>query len=217
MRSIAALLCMWLVLSCCSWAHAGAPTDQLKAAVDQMILILEDPALKPDSKTEERRAAIRREADRIFDFEETSKRALGPHWQKLGTKDRQEFVTVFTELLERSYISKIERYSGEKTLYTSVAVDGDLATVKTRFITKSGKDIPVDYRMHRRGDRWLVYDVVAEGISLVGNYWTQFNKILQTASYEDLVARLKGKQIDVGTPASRSRRSRGPEADEDSR
>jgi phospholipid transport system substrate-binding protein len=200
MRAIAAFICTWLMLSCCPSAHASAPTDQLRAAVDQIILILEDPSLKPDTKTEERRAALRREANKVFDFEETSKRALGPHWQRLGAKDRQEFVSLFTDLLERSYISKIERYSGEKTLYSGDAIDGDLATVKTRFITKSGKDIPVDYRMHRRGDRWLVYDVVAEGISLVGNYRTQFNKILQTASYEDLVARLKGKQIDVGTP-----------------
>ena len=200
MRAITAFVASCLVLSYCSSAHAGAPTDQLKTSVDQIVLILEDPALKPDGKTEERRAALRREADKIFDFEETSKRALGPHWPRLGAKDRQEFVSVFTDLLERSYIGKIERYSGEKTLFTGDAIDGDLATVKTRFITKSGKDIPVDYRMHRRGDRWLVYDVVAEGISLVGNYRTQFNKILQTASYEDLVARLKGKQIDIGTP-----------------
>jgi len=200
MRTLAAFVSTCLVLSCGSSAHAGAPTDQLKTAVDQIVLILEDPALKPEAKTDERRAALRREADKIFDFEETSKRALGPHWQRLGPKDRQEFVSLFTDLLERSYISKIERYSGEKTVYTGDAIDGDLATVKTRFITKSGKDIPVDYRMHRKTDRWVVYDVVAEGISLVGNYRTQFNKILQTTSYEDLVSRLNGKRIDVGTP-----------------
>lgn len=200
MRTLAAFVSTCLVLSCGSSAHAGAPTDQTKTAVDQIVLILEDPALKPEAKTDERRAALRREADKIFDFEETSKRALGPHWQRLSPRDRQEFVSLFTDLLERSYISKIERYSGEKTVYTGDAIDGELATVKTRFITKSGRDIPVDYRMHRKNDRWVVYDVVAEGISLVGNYRTQFNKILQTASYEDLVARLKGKQIDVGTP-----------------
>jgi len=200
MRTLAAFVSTCLVLSCGSSAHAGAPTDQTKTAVDQIVLILEDPALKPEAKTDERRAALRREADKIFDFEETSKRALGPHWQRLSPRDRQEFVSLFTDLLERSYISKIERYSGEKTVYAGDAIDGDLATVKTRFITKSGRDIPVDYRMHRKNDRWVVYDVVAEGISLVGNYRTQFNKILQIASYEDLVARLKGKQIDVGTP-----------------
>src|SRR5262249_61271317 len=102
-----------LLLWCVSSAQPGAPTDKLKTAVDQIVLILEDPALKPEAKTDERRAALRREADKIFDFEETSKRALGPHWQRLGPKDRQEVVSLFTDLPERSSISKTGRYSGE--------------------------------------------------------------------------------------------------------
>ncbi len=200
MRAIAVLFGTWLLLASCSSAHAGAPTDQLKVAVDQIILILEDPALKSDAKLDERRAAIRREAEKVFDFKETSKRALGTHWQRLGDKDREEFAALFADLLERSYIAKIERYNGEKTVYAGDAIDGDLAVVKTRFIMKSGRDVPVDYRMHRRGDRWLVYDVIVEGISLVGNYRTQFNKILQTSSYQELVARLKEKHNDMGAP-----------------
>jgi phospholipid transport system substrate-binding protein len=200
MRALAILFGTLALLPFSSSAQAGAPTDQLKVVVDQIILILEDPALKSDGKTEERRAAIRREAEKVFDFKETSKRALGTHWQRLGDKDRQEFASLFADLLERSYIAKIERYNGEKTAYAGDSVDGDLAVVKTRFIMKSGRDVPVDYRMHRRGDRWLVYDVIIEGISLVGNYRTQFNKILQTSSYEELVARLKEKHDDFGTP-----------------
>lgn len=194
------LLGAWFLLSTVSSAEAGLPTDQLKAAVDQIIAILEDPALKSETRTEERRAAIRKEADKVFDFEETSKRALGPHWQRLSEKDRQEFATLFADLLERAYIAKIERYNGEKTVYAGESVDGEVAVVKTRFIVKSGSEVPVDYRMHRRGERWLVYDVTVEGISLVNNYRTQFNKILQTSSYEDLVARLKGKNTDVAPP-----------------
>ena len=108
---LGALLLPW------SPAWAGVPTDQLKVSVDQVIRILEDPALKSEAKAQERRAAIRKEADKIFDFEETAKRALAKHWQSLGEKDRQEFVSVFADLLQRSYISKIERYSGEKITY----------------------------------------------------------------------------------------------------
>jgi len=189
-----------LLVASCSSAHAGAPTDQLKVAVDQIILILEDPGLKTDAKRDERRAAIRREAEKVFDLKETSKRALGTHWQRLGDKDREEFAALFADLLERSYIAKIERYNKEKTIYAGDAVDGDLAVVKTRFVMKSGHEVPVDYRMHRRGDRWLVYDVIVEGISLVGNYRTQFNKILQTSSYDELVARLKERQNDISPP-----------------
>jgi phospholipid transport system substrate-binding protein len=80
-------------------------------------------------------------------------------------------------------------------------VDGETATVGTRIVTKGGAEVPVDYRMARRGERWLVYDVNIEGVSLVSNYRTQFNKIIQTESYSELIRRLKSKQ-EVGTEAA---------------
>src|SRR4030095_12706142 len=100
----------------------------------------------------------------------------------------------FADLLERSYISKIELYGGEKIVYANERIDGDVATVGTKIITKNGADVPVDYRMAERGARWLVYDVNIEGVSLVSNYRTQFNKIIQTNGYNSLVERMKVKQ-----------------------
>jgi phospholipid transport system substrate-binding protein len=172
-------------------AGAGAPTDQLKASVDQVIRILEDPALKPETMTRERRDAIRREAANIIDFGETARRALGRHWQSLGEPQRQEFVSLFADLMERAYVTRLEQYSGERIGYVGESVDGDTATVRTRFVTKRGVEIPADYRMLRRGDRWFVYDVLVEGVSLVGNYRTQFNRIIETSSYDELVRRMK--------------------------
>ena len=160
-----------------------------------MVKILEDPALKAADKEKERRAAIRREAETVFDFGETAKRALGRHWQPLAEKDRQEFTSLFTDLIERAYISRIERYSGERVTYTGESVEGALASVRTRFVTKQGNEIPIDYRMQQRGDRWLVYDVVVEGVSLINNYRTQFDKIIQTSSYAELVRRLKAAEV----------------------
>lgn len=180
--------------------EAGAPTDQLKSSVEQIVKVLEDPALKADSRVKDRRAAIRKEAEVVFDFTETAKRALGRHWQALSEKDRQEFTGLFTDLIERAYISKIERYSGERIAYAGEAVDGGLATVRTRFVTKQGTEVPVDYRMQQRGDRWLVYDVSVEGVSLINNYRTQFDKIIQTSSYAELVRKMKAAE--VGTPAA---------------
>ena len=176
-------------------AHAGAPTDQLKGAVDQIVKVLEDPGLKAQGREKERRAAIRREAETVFDFGETAKRALGRHWQPLAEKDRQEFTSLFSDLIERAYISKIERYSGERITYTGESMDGAVASVRTRFVTKQGTEIPIDYRMQQRGDRWLVYDVVVEGISLINNYRTQFDKIIKTSSYAELVRRLKAAEV----------------------
>lgn len=188
---MAAVLAVGVWLTAPSRAWAGPPTDQLRTSVDRVIRVLEDPAAKSDVKVKERRAAIRSEVDNIFDFRETAKRALGPHWQSLGGKEQAEFVSLFADLLERAYVSKIERYSGEKITYTGEAPDGDVVTVKTRFVTKQGTEIPIDYRMLRRGDRWLAYDVVIEGVSLVANYRVQFSKIIKTASYAELVTRLR--------------------------
>jgi phospholipid transport system substrate-binding protein len=181
-------------------ARAGAPTDQLKASVGQIVKVLEDPALRAEARSQERRAAIRKEAEGVFDFTETAKRALGRHWQGLAEKDRQEFTSLFTDLIERAYISKIERYSGERIAYAGEAMEGGLATVRTRFVTKQGTEVPVDYRMQQRGDRWLVYDVSVEGVSLINNYRTQFDKIIQTSSYAELVRKMKAAELSA--PAS---------------
>ncbi|HTG09432.1 MAG TPA: ABC transporter substrate-binding protein [Candidatus Eisenbacteria bacterium] len=181
-------------------ARAGAPTDQLKASVEQIIKVLENPALRAEARSQERRAAIRKEAEGVFDFTETAKRALGRHWQGLAEKERQEFTSLFTDLIERAYISKIERYSGERIAYAGEAMDGGLATVRTRFVTKQGTEVPVDYRMQQRGDRWLVYDVSVEGVSLINNYRTQFDKIIQTSSYAELVRKMKAAELSA--PAS---------------
>ena len=193
------LVVVGLVLSLVPWsaALAGESTEQLKGSVEQVIKVLEDRSLRDESQ---RRAAIRQAADRIFDFEETAKRALGQHWQRLSEKDRKEFVSLFADLLERAYISKIERYSGEKIVYAGENVEGDTATAKTRFVTTKGTEVPVDYRMHKKGDRWLVYDVNVEGVSLVANYRAQFNKIIQTSGFEGLIAKMKHSDQEFSAP-----------------
>lgn len=193
-RSIGLFLAGVLFLFLARDAWAGPPTEQLKTHIDQVIKILEDPALKADGKVRERRAAVRKVANDTFDFAETAKRSLARHWQGRTDKEREEFVQLFADLLERSYISKIELYGGEKIQYSSERLDGDYATVSTKIVTKQGQEVPVDYRMLRRGDRWLVYDVSIEGVSLISNYRTQFNKIIQTSSYGELVKKMRTKQ-----------------------
>lgn len=191
-------------------AWAATPTEQLKVSVDQVIKILEDTGLKQESKAGERRAAIRREAEAIFDFPETTKRALGQHWQQLSSNEQQEFLALFTDLLERSYITRIEQYSGERISYAGESIEGDSATVRTRFTTKQGTDVRVDYRLQRRGDRWLAYDVLVEGVSLVANYRTQFDRIMRTGSYQELARRVRASQSELSAPGAASRGPRPP-------
>lgn len=186
-------------------AWAGPPTEQLKAYVDQVIKILEDPTLKTEGKITERRTALRRVANDAFDVTEISKRALARHWQGRTIQEREEFVRLFQDLLEHTYFPTIERYSGEKVRYLREEREGDFAAVSTKITTKQGQEVPVDYRMLRREDRWLVYDVVVEGISLISNYRTQFNKIVQTSSYEELVKKLKTKQEEFAKEETKSK------------
>lgn len=182
-------------------ALAGAPTDQLRQHVDEVVRVLSSPALK--DKPADRHAAMRKVAEDIFDYPDTARRALGSHWNDRTPQEKQDFAKLFAELLDRTYISKIELYQGEKVSYVGENTDGDEATVKTKIVTKNGTDVPVDYRMHLKNGRWLVYDVIIEGVSLVANYRTQFNKVIQTESYQALVQKLKAKETE---PAASSRR-----------
>jgi phospholipid transport system substrate-binding protein len=174
-------------------AWAGPPTEQLRAQVEGVIKVLEDPELKREGRQVERRAAIRRLANDIFDFNETTRRSLGQHWQARTPVEREQFVKLYADLLERSYIGKIDLYSGERILFLGDTIERDQATVRTRLVTKAGTEIPVDYRMHRVGERWLSYDVAIEGVSMVSNYRVQFNKIIQASGYPALVSKLTEK------------------------
>ncbi len=185
-----------LVLAGAPRVWAGAPTDQLKLQIDRVLKVLEDPELKREGQVRERRAAVRRIANDIFDFGETARRSLARHWAPRTPAEREEFVALFADLLERSYISRIELYGGEKISYAGDTTDGGFAVVRTRLLTKDGTEIPVDYRMLHRGDRWLVYDVIIEGVSLVANYRAQFNKIISTSSYQELVRKMRTKEAE---------------------
>jgi phospholipid transport system substrate-binding protein len=196
-RPCAVMLAAVLAILSAGEAAAGPATDQLKGAVDRVIKVLEDPSLKGGDRVIERRTAVRKIANEIFDFNEIARRALARHWQPLTDKQRVEFVSLFSDLLERSYISKIELYGGEKIQYVGERLDGDTATVATRIVTKNGTEVPIDYRLVKKGDRWMVYDVSIEGVSLVSNYRTQFNKIIQTGSFEDLMRKLRTKQGEI--------------------
>lgn len=196
-RPMMGVLVFLLVGALAPGAQAGEPTDQLKAAVDQALKVLEDPTLKKPESAKERRAQLRKAAEAIFDYRETARRALARHWEGRSREEQDEFVGLFADLLERSYLGRIEQYGGEKISYVGETVEGDLATVKTKILTKTNQEVPVDYRLLKSGGRWLVYDVIIEGVSLVSNYRSQFNRVIQTSSYGELVKRMKTRQDEL--------------------
>ncbi len=175
-------------------AYADTPTQQVRQTVDKVLDILRNKELKRPEKTKERRTVIRRTISERFDFEEMAKRSLALHWRKRTPEEKKEFVSLYTDLLERSYIKKIESYTDEKILYLNEKINGEYAEVDTKIVTKRNVEIPIEYRLLKKDGKWEVYDVIIEGVSLVNNYRTQFNKIIRTDSYEELVKRMKNKQ-----------------------
>ena len=183
-----------LVIGSAASAWAGAPTDQVREYTDAVVRVLEDPALKAEDKKLERRAAVRKIAAEVFDVQETARRALGPHWQQRTPQERQEFVQLFNELLEQTYISKIDLFGGERLKFTDEKVDGDNAIVRAKVLMRQQQaEVPVEARLLRKGDRWLIYDVLIENVSLVGNYRSQFDRIIRTQGYDELIKRLRAR------------------------
>ena len=189
---LAAALVTLVILTAPGSALAAGPGEQLNEGIQRVFANLQDPDLK--TKDTERRLAVRRIANEMFDFEETAKRSLGRHWQDRSAEERQEFVRLFTELIDRAYLRRVDRYDGEQVIIVSDAVEGNQAVVQTRIVARDKSEIPVEYLMHRTGeDRWRVWDVKIAGMSLVASYRAQFNKIIHAESYGDLVKRLQAK------------------------
>jgi phospholipid transport system substrate-binding protein len=172
---------------------AGVPTEKVKETTDKILAIVGDPALKDPAQAIQRRERIRKAVDEMCDWEEMSRRSLGRHWAKRNEQERKEFVHFFGQLLERTYIDKVEGYSGEKVNYIGERVDGDYAEVDVKIVTKENTEIPVLYKLRTRDQRWWVYDIVIEGVSLVNNYRTQFSDIMAKSSFEGLLKKLKEK------------------------
>jgi phospholipid transport system substrate-binding protein len=185
-------------------AWAGPPSDQLRAGIDRVFKILGDPELDGDKKLNQRRTAIVIAANEIFDFGEMAKRSLGQYWAQRTPAERGEFVRLFTELVQRSYISKVDQHGAHKMTVQGERIDGEYAVVRTTLPLSSGHELPIDYSMRSTDDRWQVYDLSIDGISLVANYRAQFNKIIRTSSYEALVAKFKSHQAELAAPASAS-------------
>jgi len=174
-------------------AAAGVPTEQIKTTVEKALVVLKDPQLKTPAKMSERRDQLKQILFARFDFTEMARRALGANWRRRTPQEQEEFVRLFTEVLERAYAGIIESYSDEKILYTNERIDGSFADVGSKIVTSKGEEYSINYKAHLVSNEWKVYDVVAENISLVNNYRSQFNRVIAHESYDELVRRLKNK------------------------
>ena len=170
------------------------PTEAVRTTLTEVFRILEDPKLKDPAQQTRRRHLLEDTIARRFDYEEMSKRSMASHWSPLTETERAEFVEVFKGFLSDRYAGKIEGYSGEQVLYLGERLESPYAEVRTKLVS-SKVEYPMDYRLINKAGRWYAYDIVADGVSLVRNYRSQFDNILKTGSYEELVSRLKDHSL----------------------
>lgn len=177
-------------------AWAGPPTETVRQAIEKTLDMLKNPAYQGEVRRQKVKAIV----DPHFDYQEMAKRSLGPAWGKLSAAQRQEFVGLFSQLLEASYADKIEKYAQRvKIDYTGEIPSGDTVEVRT-VVVKANDRIPLNYRLMNEGGTWKVYDVIIEGVSLVSNYRSQFSRIIHESSYAELVKRLKTKVSELTRP-----------------
>jgi phospholipid transport system substrate-binding protein len=187
-------------------ADQTAPLDLVKATVSRVLAIVQAPRVIA-SDGRQRRAEIRRAAQGLFDFREMARLTLAQHWKDRSAPEQEEFVQLFTELLERSYLTTIENYAGEKITFQGESISGPYAQVRSRITSDRRMETSIEYRLLERDARWAVYDVVLDGVSLVSNYRSQFNSIIRTSSFADLLAKLRSKEIEAHVIPRPGRRS----------
>lgn len=172
---------------------AGEPTDRVKVALDKIINVISDPAMKAPAMKDKRDQMVMDSIKDVFNWEEFSRRALAQNWKKRTDDEKKAFMAVFSQLVERTYMAKSNQYSGGKVEYLDEKIEGEYAKVSIKYITSSGTQTPVDFLMMKKNGAWWGYDVNVEGISIVGNYRSQFNDFLNKSSFDDLLKRLKEK------------------------
>ena len=173
--------------------QAATPLETVRAEVNKVLEVLRNKSLKEEVKREKLRVIY----NEMFDQEELSKWCLGRNWNKLSEAQREEFLPLFQQVLEKTYGDRILAYSDEKIVFDrELPISNNRVEVQTRAVTKS-KEVPMHYRVFKnKGGTWKCYDIVVENVSLVMNYRSQFNEILAKNSPDELLNILRKKVKD---------------------
>ena len=178
-------------------AAGTSATDAVRTSVDTIIGILKDASLNQSARREKIRTVI---AGR-FDFRAMSQRTLATNWRKASKEEQQHFVQLFSELIQESYIGRIEAYTNETVKYPGEKTTKNRAVVDTLILTSS-TEIPVSYRLYLKDGQWLVYDVTVEGVSLISNYRTSYQEIVKNEGFSGLLARMQEKVKELANQPS---------------
>ena len=192
--NVASVLVLLSYLSLPAASIAGSPMEQVRSTVDRVLAIVRRPNGKSKSQIDEQRAQLVEVISPRFDFSEMAKRSLGRHWAGRTLEEQREFVKVFAALMGRSYADNIESYTTQNVLYIREKEDRNFAQVDTKIVAETGSPMSINYKLHSVDREWKIYDLVIEDISIVGNYRSQFDRIIARSSFAELVRTMKEKQ-----------------------
>jgi phospholipid transport system substrate-binding protein len=190
-RLSVAIVALLLVVGVCKRANAGEPTEAIRSVVIQGVDILKNAKLDNPQQRAQVTDQLRQIVYPLFDFNEMASRSLGTHWRGLNSQQQKEFVSAFTALLEKTYADQIDVYKGQQVIFTGESIDGEYAQVDSRIVDKDNRSYSVAYKVHRGDGKWRIYDVVAENISVVNNYRSQFNRVINKTSFDELLKTIK--------------------------
>ena len=201
MQQLAMAVAVLLLLGFARPALAAEPQERVRESLNAVAAVLKDPNLQGPDKQAERRQRVRQIILDTFDFGEMATLALGPSWDKLTAPQRAEFVNLFGTLFERSYNNLVLRFlPNRQTSYGKETVTQDRAVVQTTLVDQTtGGELPVEYRLIHKNQRWAVFDVVVDGVSLAQNYRAQFEQIIRSSSYDTLLQRIKSKVAEASS------------------
>lgn len=182
------------------------PLGLVKASVARVLEVVQTSV--PGSS--ERRTGITRVSQELFDFNEMTRRALGQHWKGLSAAEQQEFVRLFTDILERAFVASADGYTDGMVAFRGETLDGAWAQVRSQITPAKGAAVSIEYRLHETDLRWTVYDVVSEHVSLVANYRSQFNTVIRSSSAAQLLERLRTDRLEREQGAQKPRFIPGP-------
>ncbi|MEW8690934.1 MAG: ABC transporter substrate-binding protein [Candidatus Thiodiazotropha endolucinida] len=200
------LLLIFLLTFSLSASANVTPSERIKETVNQVLTVLKDQSLGRQDRRDQVKEIVRKR----FDYESMSQVILAANWRKASKPQREQFITLFRELLEQTYFSAIDSYSDQSVRMGRERMKGKLANVQT-FIVAANKELAVSYKMRFRNDDWYAYDVAVDGVSLVSNYRTSFRNLVKSKGMEGLLAELaqkvaslkaKNKNSQQGTPTT---------------
>ena len=178
---------------------AAGPGDDVKSLINEVLAILNNPALQGTDHRARKVDLVEQAAARHFNYREMAKRCLGETWDTLNQGQQDEFVKNFSGLLKASFACRLDEFTRAGVTYQPEILQADHAEVPIVILRPNDK-IPVSFRMLKEPQGWMIYDLLIEGVSLADNYRTQFARIIEESSFQNLLKVLQARMAEECKP-----------------